>query len=145
MFLAVAACQLETASVEMVEVLRHENGLIVNRPGGFAAQRTATGFTMTKAEAVRSPMTLQIIVVAKGQQPNVAPAWFGLFGVRYRINKSEGGSGGETFILTAMYPLQQCWLVLSASQQAEVVQPTFLEAWAVLDHASAGQELRCSH
>jgi hypothetical protein len=145
MCLAVAACQLETSKVEMGEVLRHQNGLIVNRPKGFDVQETATGFAMTQSGTLRNPLTLQIGAVAEGQQPSVAPSWFGLLGFRYRIDKSEGGSGGETFTLTAMYPLRHCWLLLSASQQAEVVQPTFLEAWAVLDNASAGKELRCSH
>jgi hypothetical protein len=143
--LLAAACQLETSTVKMVEVLRHEKGLIINRPAGYVAQKTETGFAMAQSENVRSPLTFQIDVFPNGKQPNVAPSWFGFFGFRYRVDKTESGSGGETYELTAMHLLQHCWLVLSAQQQSENSQPTFLEAWAVLDNASAGQNLTCQN
>lgn len=100
---------------------------------------------MAQSEEMRSPLILHIDVFPDGKQPNVAPSWFGLFGFRYRVDKSEGGSAGETYNLTAMHPLQHCWLVLTAQQQSENSQPTFLEAWAVLDNASAGQNLTCQN
>jgi hypothetical protein len=143
--LLAAACQLETSTVKMVEVLRHEKGLIINRPAGYVAQKTETGFAMAQSDNLRSPLTFHIGVFANGKQPNVAQSWFGLFGFRYRVDKTEGGSGGENYELTAMHPLQHCWLVLSAQQQSENSPPNFLEAWAVLDNASAGQTLTCEN
>jgi hypothetical protein len=140
-----AACQLETSTVKMAEVLRHENGLIVNRPEGYIAEKTETGFAMAQSEELRSPLTLHIDVFPNGKRPNVAPSWFGLFGFRYRVDKSEGGSGGAFYQLTAVHPLQQCWLVLSAQQQSENEPPSFLEAWAVLDNASVGKNLTCEN
>jgi hypothetical protein len=138
-----AACQLETSVVRMAEVLRHENGLIVSRPIGYDAQRTEIGYTMTRSGEFRSPLTFRIEILANGKQPDVPPSWFGLFGFRYRIRHYDGGSGGSEYTLTAMHPLQQCWIVLTANQQAADSQPSFLEAWAVLDYASVGKTLKC--
>ncbi len=140
---SLAACQLETSTVEMVEVLHHENGLIVKRPQGFTVQKSEVGFVMTTEEEVRRPMNFHIGIMPEGQQPQVAPSWFGLFGYRYRLVESEGGSGGGTYSLTAMHQLKNCWVVLGASQQAEYGAPSFLEAWAVLDNASAANDLKC--
>jgi hypothetical protein len=141
--LVLAACQRDISSIEMVEVLQHENGLIVNRPKGLVAQKTQTGFTMTDAASVRNPLTITIGIYPLSKDANLAPSWFGLFGSRYRVRKSEGGSGGEDYRLTATASLQECWLVISANQQAEFGEPNFLEAWAILDTASAGPKLTC--
>jgi hypothetical protein len=131
----------------MAEVLRHENGLIVKRPEKLTAEKTINGFAMTTTESVRSPLTIYIGVLPNGQQPDISQSWFGLFGYRYRVTEIEGGSigsGGAEYKFAAMQALQNCWLVLSATQQAEYGEPSFLEAWAVLDNASASANpLKC--
>ncbi len=131
------ACQMETAKVAFAETLRHQNGLMTRRPRGFRAQPNSTGFDFFEVQQLRNPLGISLSLLPPSAAPPPIPrAWFGIFGLRYRMTEEPGGSGGTMYNIETSKADGRCWVLLQATQQSEDGPPSFLVAWAVLQKSA---------
>jgi hypothetical protein len=147
--IALPGCMPETSKVRFSETMSHENGLITQRPEGFEAVSQPAGYDLTESGALRNPMQITLSLLSPGAAAHDIPrAWFGVFGLHYRITIAEGGSGGSLYNLEASKAFGICRILLQATQQSKDGTPDFLVAWALLEktaiRASSNTERDCN-
>lgn len=145
--LLLAACALFCAGcaryeappqMKIVKESQHPNGLTVGVPEGFEAKQTADGFAVepsgNKNLETRFP-TVAYVSLVKGAD---APDESGLQTksvdgreLRYRVTKSEGGSGGETYALKVFERVPGGHLEYSQAMQSEMGEPDFALCWTL--------------
>jgi Tse3 toxin immunity protein Tsi3 len=126
--------------MKIVKESQHANGLTVGVPEGFEAKQTEDGFAVepsgNKNLEVRYPVVASVSLV-KGadapDEPGLQTKSVGAREVRYRITKSEGGSGGETYVLKVLERVPGGrHLEYSQSMQSEVGEPDFALCWTLV-------------
>ncbi|GAB5471044.1 MAG: hypothetical protein Kilf2KO_40740 [Rhodospirillales bacterium] len=139
---AFGVCSLGSAyAQDGGSLLVHPSGLAVKRPAGFTVEDAENGFRFTQAGALRTPMTILLLLSDKsaGLKPN---AWRrsreGSIGRHeYRESQAPGGSGGAHYEIAAERPSGDRFIQLYASQQAEFAAPDFEPAWQLFDLAQS--------
>lgn len=125
--------------MQTTKEVRHPNGLTVGVPEGFAAKQTDSGFTIepegNKNLQLRHPVIISVSLV-KGksvpQEPSLQTKGLAGKEVRYHVDKSEGGSGGETYSLTAYESVSGGYIEYSQAMQSEDGEPDFAACWSVV-------------
>lgn len=140
---------METAKVGFSETLQHQNGLVTRKPQGFRAEPNPTGFEFFEVQQLRNPTRISLSLLPfSTTPPHIPRAWFGVFGLRYRITEEPGGSGGTLYNFETSKAYGSCWVLLRATQQSEDGPPSFLVAWAVLQktaiHVESEAARNCS-
>lgn len=124
--LALLACTAESG-VDFDKTLTHPNGLVVERPVGFDARRSAEGFRFDEGGKLRNPRQLEVQRQDAPPSPDLASRRLGDGEARYKVEEDDGGSAGSEYRLWAAKPAGARWIVISASEQSEDGEPTF--AW----------------
>ncbi|MEF2223672.1 T6SS effector muramidase immunity protein Tsi3 [Pseudomonas aeruginosa] len=132
--LALLACTAESG-VDFDKILTHPNGLVVERPVGFDARRSAEGFRFDEGGKLRNPRQLEVQRQDAPPPPDLASRRLGDGEARYKVEEDDGGSAGSEYRLWAAKPAGARWIVVSASEQSEDGEPTFALAWALLERA----------
>lgn len=132
--LALLACTAESG-VDFDKTLTHPNGLVVERPVGFDARRSAEGFRFDEGGKLRNPRQLEVQRQDAPPPPDLASRRLGDGEARYKVEEDDGGSAGSEYRLWAAKPAGARWIVVSASEQSEDGEPTFALAWALLERA----------
>ena len=132
--LALLACTAESG-VDFDKTLTHPNGLVVERPVGFDARRSAEGFRFDEGGKLRNPRQLEVQRRDAPPPPDLASRRLGDGEARYKVEEDDGGSAGSEYRLWAAKPAGARWIVVSASEQSEDGEPTFALAWALLERA----------
>lgn len=120
--------------------VRHPNGLTVKVPEGFAAKQTDDGLVIEpegdKNSQVRRPVAVYVSVIkGKGVPEGATLRTKALRGkeVRYLIDKSEGGSGGETYSLEAYEARPDGYIEYTQTTQSEYGEPDFATCWSIVE------------
>lgn len=141
LFLLLGSLSFTIARADMDEPkttkISHHNGLVIQLPDSLAAIQTPDGFRIQPAQTaeLRSPIEM-IVSLHQGSAP--AGDWPDkrtLAGklVRFRLDKSEGGSGGEMFTLTAWEAYSGGYILFRYSEQSEAVgTPDLAPAWNLM-------------
>ncbi|HDP4847304.1 TPA: hypothetical protein P6R15_004468 [Pseudomonas aeruginosa] len=132
--LALLACTAESG-VDFDKTLTHPNGLVVERPVGFDARRSAEGFRFDEGGKLRNPRQLEVQRRDAPPPPDLASRRLGDGEARYKVEEDDGGSAGSEYRLWTAKPAGARWIVVSASEQSEDGEPTFALAWALLERA----------
>jgi hypothetical protein len=122
--------------------VHHRNGLIIKVPEGFASKETDEGFVVEpegdKNRQLRRPVAVYIsLVKGKSVPTGTSLQTKTLAGkqVRYQTEKSEGGSGGETYSLEAFELVPGGYIEYSQAIQAERGEPDFAMCWSIIESA----------
>jgi Tse3 toxin immunity protein Tsi3 len=114
---------------------RHPNGLIIDVPAGFAAKQVHDGFAVEPSGSrkleVRDPVMAHVSLVT-GSAPEArgfARKSLGGKEVRYRVERSDGGSGGEVYILTVFEPALAGLIRYAQAMQSKNGAPDFTLCW----------------
>ena len=125
--------------MKIVKESQHANGLTVGVPEGFEARQTEDGFVVEPAGnknlQARFPVAAGVSLVKGGDaasEPSLQSRSLGGKDVRYRVTKSEGGSGGETYTLNVFEPTPGGHVRYSQAMQSEVGEPDFALCWALV-------------
>lgn len=138
-----AACDFvkenEHSVMQITKQVQHPNGLAVGVPQGFTAQQTDNGFVIEPEggsnSRVRRPVAVYVSLIRNAGAPqNLSFQTKSLAGkeIRYRIDKSEGGSGGETYTLEAHEIVPNGQIEYSQATQSEYEEPEFALSWSVI-------------
>jgi hypothetical protein len=117
------------------EPLAHANGLVIQPPAGFAPARTERGFHLEESGSLRNPRRIDIELSSVSPAPGLARKRWGSEQMVYRIDQSEGGSGGTEYRLWAAKSSEPYWIVVTATVQHEGGAPAFTETWNLLELA----------
>lgn len=125
--------------LKIVKESQHANGLVVGLPEGFEARQTEDGFVVepsgSQNREVRNPAVAGVSLV-KGQGtpegPALEPKAIGGRDVRYRVAKSEGGSGGEVYTLEVYERVEGGHLRYTQATQSEMGEPDFALGWTLV-------------
>lgn len=108
----------------------HKNGLTVRLPEKFAAAEIGEGFRIEPADGsnknVRYPVEATVTLEADppaGEFPREKTD--GGRSVKYRVEKQDGGSGGEEYSLTAIETVAGGYIVYRQREQSKTVEPNF--------------------
>lgn len=130
----------ERPAMQTTKEVRHSNGLLIGVPEGFAAKQTETGFIVepegNKNLQLRRPVIIYVSLVKDQNIPRDSLLRTkSLTGkkVRYHVDKSEGGSGGETYSLEAYESLPAGHIEYSQAIQSEDGEPDFATCWSVVE------------
>jgi hypothetical protein len=124
------------------EMLRHSNGLTLTAQSDTEVVRTESGFLIRESgsDRKRSPWSCEIsfsIATIPGLDfPKSRRLANGRW--RYRIDESEGGSGGQEWTFHATLPCKKGETRLRYSKQSEET-PNFEQAWALADATQCPQ------
>jgi hypothetical protein len=93
--------------MKIVKETQHANGLVVGVPEGFEAKANDYGFDVepsgNRNRAVRYPVVASVSLIMGGTTPDESVfqrKTIGGRGIRHRVTKLEGGSGGEVYTLS---------------------------------------------
>ena len=125
--------------MNLLEPVRHTNGLTIQRPDGFDASQSADGFVLKEQGSLRSPRSIEILLLDEppSKVPTSERRVWNTATVPFAVERHSGGSGGDEYELTAWHRLSGKWLVLKGWAQTEGAEPGFTVAWAVYSTASA--------
>lgn len=138
-----AACDFvkknEPSVMQITNQVQHPNGLAVGVPRGFTAQQTDNGFVIEPEgdsnSRVRHPVAVYISLTKNAGAPqDLSVQTKSLAGkeIRYRVDKSEGGSGGETYTLEAYEIVPNGQIEYSQAIQSEYEEPDFALSWSII-------------
>ena len=94
--LALLACTAESG-VDFDKTLTHPNGLVVERPVGFDARRSAEGFRFDEGGKLRNPRQLEVQRRDAPPPPDLASRRLGDGEARYKVEEDDGGSAGSEY------------------------------------------------
>lgn len=145
--LLLAACALLCAGcaayeapprLKIVKESQHANGLTVGVPEGFEARQTEEGFVVepsgSQNREVRRPIVANVSLV-KGDAADDSSLQSKSIGgreVRYRVTKSEGGSGGEVYTLNVFERVPNGHIKYSQAMQSDAGEPDFALCWTLV-------------
>lgn len=119
-----------------------KNGLIVKLKPSFSANETENGFTVEPSDGsnrnVRFPVEIKISLV-KGREfsaDSLKQKTVGDRKINYRVEKSEGGSGGESYAFTGFEKVSDGYIEYSQILQSETGEPDFKTLWEVIENTS---------
>ena len=98
--LALLACTAESG-VDFDKTLTHPNGLVVERPVGFDARRSAEGFRFDEGGKLRNPRQLEVQRRDAPPPTDLASRRLGDGEARYKVEEDDGGSAGSEYRLWA--------------------------------------------
>lgn len=134
-----AAVNEAPSLLKIVKESQHPNGLTVGVPEGFEARQSAEGFTVEPSEhknlEVRYPLIADVLLVRGGEAPDASLFQRKTMGgreIHYRITKSEGGSGGEVYMLSVYEPVQDGHIRYVQTMQSEMGEPDFALCWTLV-------------
>lgn len=123
--------------LKIVKESQHANGLVVGLPEGFDARKTDDGFVVEPSgdtnREVRNPVAASVSLV-KGDAPGGSSLKSKSVGgkeVRYRVAQSEGGSGGEVYILEVYERVEGGHVRYAQAAQSEMGEPDFALCWTL--------------
>ncbi len=103
------------------------------------AQQTDNGFVIEPEggsnSRVRRPVAVYVSLTKNAGAPqDLSFQTKSLAGreIRYRIDKSEGGSGGETYTLEAYEIVPTGQIEYSQAMQSEYEEPDFVLSWSII-------------
>lgn len=124
--------------LKIVKETQHANGLVVGLPEGFDARKTDDGFVVepsgSQNREVRNP-TVAGVSLVKGNAPDESSLKSKSIGgkdVRYRVTKSEGGSGGEVYTLEVYERAEGGHVRYTQATQSEMGEPDFALCWTLV-------------
>ena len=119
--------------------VQHPNGLEVGIPKGFTESQTDDGFIIEPENNGNSKLRHPIIVYVtlKKNADTSQNSFFQtktLAGkeIHCHIEKSEGGSGGETYTLEAFENVPNGQIEYSQAIQSEYSEPDFALTWSII-------------
>lgn len=123
---------------------RHPNGLTVKMPEGYIAKQTDDGFVVEpENNNLRVPIDIYVSIIRgekeAEQNSNFRTTHLAGKTIRYSIEKGEGGSGGESYSLTAYETVAGGFIKYSQSTQSEFSEPDFALAWQIIENAYLNQ------
>lgn len=137
LLLAVSCEEPAEFDVTLHEELRHADGLVVRRPDRYHVIESVEGIAFQEDGNIRSARHVR--VTRRTRAPSIAPEGSrdlpGGATARYAMETGEGGSGGTEYKLTVWRPAGDAWIVVSETAQAELGEPGFFVAWALIDQA----------
>lgn len=137
------ASDSQISAAQNIKEIKHANNLVVGVPAGFAARDDDNGFVIEPENnenvSLRRPIAVNVSFEKGKSIPQEAPLESKTVNgktVFYRIEKSEGGSGGEQYYLEVFEKAGDGWITYSQSEQSEYAQPDFALCWQVVRHTS---------
>ncbi|MET0621787.1 MAG: Tsi3 family protein [Pyrinomonadaceae bacterium] len=125
--------------LKIVKESQHANGLVVGLPEGFDARPNDDGLVVEPAghanREVRNPAVAYVSLGKDGEVPDVSPLQSKSVGgkeVRYRVTKSEGGSGGEVYTLEVYERVEGGHVRYTQATQSEMGEPDFALCWTLV-------------
>jgi hypothetical protein len=132
LLLMLAGCKPDTSAVKFSGEQRHDNGLIAPQPEGFTMRETDSGFALEQIASLRNPLEMKLEL----KRDNFVIEQIG-------VTQWEGGSGGPVYVLSQVRDVGNCLLVLTANQQSETGEPSFVVAWAIFERAYLANTANC--
>ncbi len=138
-----AACDFvkenEHSIMQITKQVQHPNGLIVGVPQGFTAQQTDNGYIIepegSSNSRVRRPIAVYISLTKTAsalQDSSLQTKSVAGKEIRYHVDKSEGGSGGETYTLEAYEIVPNGQIEYSQATQSKYEEPDFALSWSII-------------
>lgn len=122
--------------------VRHPNGLTLIVPNDYEAKQTESGFKVEPKNNKNSGLRfLAIIYVNLSKDETIPEPQFiqsktvGNQEIRYKIEKSESGSGGTEYDLTAYKKIGGKIIQFSQTAQSEHYEPNFAICWKIVEQA----------
>jgi len=114
-------------------MITHTNGLSLNLPPTLIAERRLEGFVIYPPDSRNRRVPTEAEVTLSGAAlggPWPERRTVGKILVSFRVDESDGGSGGATFTFASFAPLGQRFVVVQQVTQAEPpARPDFAVAW----------------
>lgn len=132
------ACGRNPPPLKIVKESQHANGLVVGLPEGFEARTTDDGFVVEPSgnanREVRNPVAaaVSLVKVDAPGGPSLQSKTVGEKEVRYRVTKSEGGSGGEVYTLEVYERVGGGHVRYTQAAQSEMGEPDFALCWTLV-------------
>lgn len=121
----------------------HPNGLIVKLGKDFSAKQTVNGFLVEPAgdanKNLRVPVEIKIDFI---KDKNIESATFrheksvGSRRIRYELEKSDGGSNGETYDFTGYEKVSGGTIEYRQTTQSKAVEPDFSALWKIIENTT---------
>ncbi len=138
-----AACNFmkekEYPIMPIAKQVQHPNGLEVGIPKGFTERQTDDGFIIEPENNGNSKLRHPIIVYVTlkknadtSQNSSFQTKTLAGKEIHYHIEKSEGGSGGETYTLGAFENVPNGQIEYSQAMQSEYSEPDFALVWSII-------------
>lgn len=144
-----AACDYVTedrqAAVHITKQFQYPNGLVVGVPQGFTARQIDGGFVIEPEGdsnlKIRRPIFIYVSPLKDApavqdsilQRRPVAGKE-----IHYRIEKSAGGSGGDTYTPEAYEAVPDGLIKYSQAMQSEDQEPDFALCWSIIQATRFG-------
>lgn len=136
-------CSMSPRSEENLRQYVHQNGLMIKLPEQYAATINDDGFTVEPADGSnknrRYPIQAKISHRGLGETPvddGSKQKTIGNRTIKYRIEKQEGGSGGEEYNFSADETLNGELISYNQSEQSEGSPPRFDLIWLIIANTS---------
>lgn len=142
-----AACHAlstnESFVMQNAKQMNHPNGLNVKIPENYSARQTENGFVVEPAnnenQNLRHPILIYVTLTGddalKGKS-DVKTKSLESKTVSYLTEKSEGGSGGETYSLRVGEKTFGGFIEYAQATQSEYSEPDFKILWAIVENTS---------
>ena len=133
--------------LKIVKESQHANGLVVGLPEDFEARQTEDGFVVepsgSQNREVRNPAVAGVSLVMGNapEESSLKSKSIGGRDVRYRVAKSEGGSGGEVYTLEVYERVEGGHLRYTQATQSEMGEPDFALCWTLVGSTKLGKPL----
>lgn len=124
--------------MKIVQSSQHANGLVVGLPEGFEARQTDDGLVVEPSggrnREVRNPVVAGVSLARGGapDEPSLKSKSVGGKEVRYRVEKSGGGSGGEVYTLEVYERVEGGHVRYTQATQSEMGEPDFALCWTLV-------------
>jgi len=130
------------AQVDMREYF-HPNGLVIKLNDDLSATETENGFLVEPSDGsnrnVRFPIEIRVSLIKNKKLPENASFKRKDVGNRkidYSIEKTDGGSGGETYTFRAFEKTADGYLEFLQTSQSEYSEPDFQTVWKIIENTS---------
>lgn len=132
----------QNAQTNMRE-LTHPNGLSVKLDEKYSARQTDQGFIIEPADGsnqnVRVPVEINVSLVQNIPDQNdnaLKTKEFGSRKINYKIEKNEGGSGGELYEFKGFEKVSGGIIEYSQTEQSKYSEPDFQTLWKTIENTS---------
>lgn len=118
----------------------NKNGLTVKLPDNLTARENTDGFLIEPSDGsnknVRVPV--EIFVRLRKDSPGEFSEQKSIGGrkIKYRVEKTDGGSGGEQYDFQAVEAVDDGYISYQTAEQNKYSEPEFKTVWQIIENTS---------